>query len=157
MSKPTQSQLLKAARIEIEDFHLFFLDWFTGNCENNEELLQDRHGSRLADEFLLIYPGGQVLDRTNLIDEIRQAYGGTPGFGIQIRNIQLRPMNCRDYLLANYEEWQRNAVNSKPSNNARQTSVIFRMLAQRPLRFEWLHMHETWLPRKIVESDPFNF
>jgi hypothetical protein len=149
--------LLAAAKAEIEDFHTFFDDWFQGSVENDEQILQARHGDRLADDFQLTYPGGVTMDRKGLIDGVRQAYGKSPGFRVQIRNVRLRPLVCDRHLLANYEEWQKNAVNSTPTNNARFSSAIFRIVSDDPIALEWFHLHETWLPREVMDADPFDY
>jgi len=157
MAKADQDALLAAARAEVEEFHVFFDDWFTGACPQSEEDLEARHGSHLAPGFQLIYPGGGVLDRDGLIQGIRGAYAKSPGYKTQIRDVRLRPMGCHGYLLVNYEEWQKNAVNSTPPNNGRLSSAVFRIVSQDPIKLEWLHLHETWLPAEVMAADPFDF
>lgn len=149
--------LLAAAWAEIEDFHVFFDDWFQGLVANDDKILQARHGARLAEDFQLIYPGGVTMGKQGLIDGVRQAYGKSPGFKVQIRDVRLRPFACDRHLLVNYEEWQKNAINSTPANNARLSSVIFRILSDVPIRLEWFHLHETWLPRDVIDAGPFNY
>ena len=157
MTKADQAQLLAAARTEIEDFHVLFDEWFPGLCPQSEDLLETRLGSRLAQDFQLIYPGGGVLDRASLIDGVRQSYAKSPGYKTQIRDVRLRPMESDGYILANYEEWQKNAANSTPPNNGRLSSVVFRILSDDPIKLEWLHLHETWLPADVMAADQFDF
>ena len=157
MAKSDQDDLLAAARAEVEDFHIFFDDWFTGGCQQSEELLQDRHAGRLAQNFQLIYPGGGVLDRNGLVEGIRGAYGKSPGYKTQIRDVRLRPMEADGYLLLNYEEWQKNAVNSTPQNNGRLSTAVFRIVSNDPIKLEWLHLHETWLPADKMAAERFDF
>lgn len=57
------------------------------------------------------------------------------------------------YVLATYEEWQRNAIASKPADNGRIATALFR--AREQLR--WIHVHETWLPRDVMAAGPFDF
>ena len=157
MAKADQAQLLAAARAEVEDFHVFFDDWFTGTCPQSETVLEARHANRLAQDFQLIYPGGGVLDRDGLIQGIRGAYGKSPGYKTQIRDVRLRPMEAEGYLLVNYEEWQKNAVNSTPPNNGRLSSAVLRIVSDDPIKLEWLHLHETWLPADVMAADAFDF
>jgi hypothetical protein len=157
MTKADQAQLLAAARAEVDDFHVFFDDWFTGACPRTEELLEARLADRLGQDFQLIYPGGGVIDRAGLIDGVRQSYGKSPGYKTQIRDVRLRPMEANGYLLVNYEEWQKNAANSTPPNNGRLSSVVFRIVSHDPIKLEWLHLHETWLPADVMAADPFDF
>ncbi len=157
MTALQDDMLLIAARHEIEDFHAFFDDWFQGLCPNSDEVFKARHGARLADDFQLTYPGGVAIGKQGLIDGVRQAYGKSPGFGVQIRNVELRPLACEGHLLVTYEEWQKNAVNSTPPNNARLSSAIFRILETNPVKLEWFHLHETWLPREVMDAGPFDF
>ena len=157
MAPLSREALLAAAREEIEAFHAFFGDWFQGTCPNSEEILEARHGARLAEDFQLAYPGGTVMGKQGLIDGVRRGYGKSPGFGVQIRNVRLRPLDCPGHLLVNYEEWQKNAVNSKPANNARFSSAVFRIVSADPIRLKWFHLHETWLPRAVMDAGPFDF
>ena len=157
MTALSDEDLLAAARAEIEDFHAFFDDWFQGLVPEDEDVLHTRHGARLAGDFQLTYPGGVTMDKDGLIGGVRRAYGNSPGFKVQIRNVRLRPLDCAGHLLVNYEEWQKNAVHSTPANNARFASVIFRILSSAPIKLEWFHLHETWLPREVMDAGPFDY
>lgn len=157
MAKIDQSLLLDAVRDDVVDLHVFFDDWFRGQCKQSEEVLESRCASRLSPNFQLIYPGGRVLERKDLIAGITQAYGKSPDYKTQIRDVRLRPMGCHGYLLANYEEWQKNALNSTPPDNGRLSSVVLRIVSSEPIKLEWLHLHETWLPGDVIAADPFDF
>lgn len=157
MAKADQAQLLAAARAEVEEFHVFFDDWFNGACPQSDEVLQDRFAAQLAQGFQLIYPGGRILERADMIEGIRGAYGKSPGYKTQIRDVRLRPMQADGYLLVNYEEWQKNAANSTPPNNGRLSSAVFRIVSDDPIKLEWLHLHETWLPKNVMAADAFDF
>jgi len=57
------------------------------------------------------------------------------------------------HVVATHEEWQRNALASKPSENARIATVLFE--DTEPLR--WLHIHETWMPADVAAAGPYDF
>ena len=157
MTAPGHDALLAAARAEIEDFHAFFDDWFQGAIPKDEALLKARHSDRLADDFQLTYPGGVTMGKDGLVTSVSYAHGCSPTYKTQIRGVRLRPLECDSHLLANYEEWQKNAVNSSPSNNGRVSSAVFRIVTLEPIKLAWLHLHETWLPRAVIDADPFDF
>jgi hypothetical protein len=56
-------------------------------------------------------------------------------------------------VLATYEEWQRNALASKPADNGRIATVVFKI--GDPLK--WVHIHETWLPEAVMAPDDYDF
>jgi len=157
MAALSENLLLAAAREEIEAFHGFFDDWFRGDVPKDEALLEAGHGDRLAEDFQLTYPGGITMGKRGLVTSVGKAHGCSAEFGVQIRDVRLRPLACEDYIFVNYEEWQKNAVNSTPSNNARISSALFRIIAHDPVKLEWLHLHETWLPRAVMDAGPFDF
>ena len=157
MAEIDQAQLQEAVREEVEDLHTFFDDWFRGDCEESPTVMESRCASHLSPEFQLIYPGGRILTRENLLNGLAGAYGKSPGYKTQIRDVRLRPMGCHGYLLANYEEWQKNAVNSTPPDNGRLSSAVLRIVESEPVKLQWLHLHETWLPEDVISADPFDF
>ncbi len=83
---------------------------------------------------------------------VRNAYGTNPEFRIAIWNVKiLRVLD--GYILATYEEWQRNARASTPPDNARIATVLF----ENAERLHWLHIHETWMPASVVSASSFDF
>ena len=103
-------------------------------------------------------PGGELMSGESLFGDIRKAYGTNPQFKIEIRNVTGRRLDRAGVLvLATYEEWQKNARNSKPANNARLSSVLFRQNPTAPNGFLWVRVHETWLPESVISVDPFDF
>jgi len=111
----------------------------------------------LEEGFQIILPDGSVLDRAGLIGLIRGLYGRNPSFKKQFRNVQLRPMDCKDYLLVNYEEWQKGAANFEPPNHARRVSAVLRVVTGDPAQLEWLQIHETKMPDEATTGDAFDF
>lgn len=138
--------------VEIEALHGFFIDWFSGNSTNSDDVFRDRFLSRFDPAFVLIPPAGKCLQLAQLVQSIRNAHGSNPVFRIAIRRVTVRHA-WGDRLLATYEEWQRNARASTPPDNGRIASVLLRM--DQPPR--WLHLHETWLPRDVMQAGPYDF
>jgi hypothetical protein len=137
-------------RTEIEAFHEFFVDWFSGRLPLSQ--FESGFLDRFATDFLLIPPAGTLLNLEQLSSAVRSAHATNSEFRIAIRNVTiLRQFD--DHILATYEEWQRNARASTPPENARIATVLFR--DERPLR--WLHIHETWLPESVARAGPYDF
>ena len=144
------------AREEIEALHQFFVDWFGGLIAAQESTFDQRFVRRFHDSCELIQPSGNTLTREVFFQAIYDSYDSSPGFRIAIRNVRVRFSLPDGYSLVTYEEWQRNAVNSTPPNNARAASVLFHRDSDgaAPL---WLHIHETWLPPADTPAARFDF
>jgi hypothetical protein len=137
-------------RSEVEALHEFFVGWFSGVLASSE--FEAGFLARFDPEFLLVPPAGTLRSLDQLADAVRSAHGTNPEFRIAIRNVTLR-RQPDGYLLATYEEWQRNALVSTPPENARIATVLFRNSV--PLR--WLHIHETWLPEAVSRAGAYDF
>ena len=135
---------------EIKSLHDFFCDWFGGMV--NQERFEELFSKRFSSELIFIPPAGNYLQFKDLEESIREGYGANPDFKIEIRNVRLL-IEMDGYILATYEEWQRNALASKPPDNARLATVMFK----NGDHLIWQHIHETWMPREIMESDPYDF
>ncbi|MEM7467235.1 MAG: hypothetical protein AAF387_10155 [Pseudomonadota bacterium] len=144
------------AREEIEALHLFFVDWFGGLIEKDEAVFQMRFAQRFASDCELIQPSGDTLSRQVFFNAVEKSHGSSPDFRIAIRNVRIRFDLPGDYALVSYEEWQRNAVNSTPQDNARAASVLFARDAANGA-LQWCHIHETWLPEKQTPPERFDF
>lgn len=142
--------MTEVVRAEIEGLHAFFVGWFSGRLPMTA--FDSGFLDRFAPAFLLIPPAGTLLALNELASNVRSAHDTNPDFRIVIRNVEVR--RCFDgHVLATYEEWQRNALASRPPENGRIASVIFRDV--RPL--QWLHIHETWLPESVARAGPYDF
>ena len=137
---------------EIEALHCFFVGWFSGKIANTDNEFAKGFMERFDSQFRLIPPAGINLGLSQLASSIRSGHGSNPRFRIQIRNVVVRRVFA-DHCLATYEEWQRNALASTPPDNARVASVIFRI----DERLKWLHVHETWMPKDVMEAGPYDF
>lgn len=137
-------------RHEVERLHQFFVSWFNGTIA--ESTLQSDFLDRMSGDLVCILPGGVRLGLDELFPAIRDGFGSNPDFRIAIRDVKIHWV-FDDYVLATYEEWQRNALASKPPDNGRISTVLFRGAE----RLKWLHIHETWLPMERMAAGPYDF
>ena len=121
-------------RNEIIDLHTFFERWLSGETED-----LSRCEAVLADEFTMIGPGGRLIDRATLLDNLREAHGAR-AVGIRIENFTVREID--GLCLATYEEWQ----DEEGEVRGRLSTALFHARDDAPHGVEWLHVHETWLP-----------
>ena len=146
MSKDTQ----ETVRLEIEALHQFFIGWFTGALP--ETAFKEGFIDRFSDDLVFIPPAGRRLGLDDLTSALRDGHSSNPQFRIAIRNVQVH-WAFDNYVVATYEEWQRNALASKPPDNGRVATVLFEGTG--PLK--WLHIHETWLPPEEMAAGPYDF
>ena len=137
-------------REEIEALHRFFVGWFSGALPESD--FEDGFLARFDADFLLIPPAGTLLGLDALASGIRAGHGSNAQFRIAIRNVRVHRA-AGGVVLATYEEWQRNALASKPPDNARIATVWF--AEADPLR--WLHVRETWMPDAVAEAGAYDF
>jgi len=137
-------------RTEIEALHEFFVGWFTGALP--ESAFQEGFLDRFDADFILVPPAGVTLGIDELASGVHGAHATNPEFRIAIRNVRVRRVHG-DWVLASYEEWQRNALASTPPDNGRAATVLFEI--GEPMR--WLHVHETWLPDEVLAAGPYDF
>ena len=141
-----------AVTAEVETLHCFFVDWFSGQCPGTEEYFAREFKQRFDPKFLLIPPAGTTLDLDTLSQAVYTRYASNPDFRIAIRQVRVR-RESDQYVLATYEEWQRNALASTPANNGRVATVVFHLNS----KLTWFHVHETWLPQDVMDSEPYDF
>ncbi len=139
-------------REEIEELHRFFVDWFTGACAETDEIFKNGFLNHFDRDFKLIYPAGTILELSTLADGIRLSYGSNPDFRIAIREVTIHH-TWDQYVLATYEEWQRNSLQSIPPDNGRLASALIHCGDD----IQWLHVHESWLPKPVMEAGPYDF
>lgn len=139
-------------RQEIEALHRFFVEWFSGSVPATDNIFENEFLRRFDESFLLIPPAGTLLDLSSIAASIRSAHGSNRDFRVAIRGVAIR-RTWDEYILATYEEWQRNALASTPSDNGRIATVLFRSTD----RLRWLHIHETWLPKSVMDAGPYDF
>lgn len=140
----------EVVRREIEALHHFFVGWFTGALP--ETAFCAGFLDRFSDDLVFIPPAGHLLGLDDLAAAVRGRYASNPHFRISIREVCVHRRSDR-FILATYEEWQRNALASTPPDNARVVTVLF--TCTEPLK--WLHIHETWFPTETMSAGPYDF
>ena len=148
------SSVSKRIQTEIDGIHDFFTDWVNGNCSGDEETFKTRALDHMADSLVVTMPAGRTFGKSDFAGYMGSIYGSNPDFKIKIRNIKIRHQ-VGDIVVVNYDEWQRGAKDSDDPNNGRRTTMVLRDLDGDA--FEFLQVHETWLPKDVVESGDFNF
>ncbi|MFT5507285.1 MAG: hypothetical protein ACI89J_000349 [Hyphomicrobiaceae bacterium] len=132
--------MIEKLRTEIEDVHTFIAAWFRGDVACDDALYDAKLAGRMAADLVNIQPSGQMLTRADLVEGIRQGYGGSPEFRISISDVALRAAD-QSRALVTYVEHQSGAKNSA-SDNRRISSVWFDVTADTAPPM-WLHIHET--------------
>jgi hypothetical protein len=145
---------LEAARDEIVELHEFFVDWFAGRCPDDDDSYRERLLDRLSEQLVYLMPGGNALSYADLRDGMRKAHGSNPDFRIAVRDVTLHHVDDGS-MTVSYVEWQRNAKQSKPSDNGRYSTVLFVRGSDGRLR--WRHLQETWLPAEQMAAASYDF
>ena len=132
---------------EVERLHRFLEAWLEGRIPRTEEGFADFRDA-LADDFVIVHPGGQRESKETVANGCWQAHGAKPApFSIEIRNCARRYDDGRICLLT-YEEWQRGAESS-----TRISTALFRRSRDEG-GVEWVHLHETWLLDDALAETP---
>jgi hypothetical protein len=145
------SEAAGRVRAEVEAIHEFFVGWFHGALEDDDDLFLRDFARRLDPGFVLVTPSGEALPLARLIKLVRGAHGSNPEFEIEIRDVRLRHQSG-DIFVATYEEWQRHAKHNTPANNRRISTVVLRADRVAPGGLAWLHLHETALASEDSDS-----
>ena len=139
-------------RTFIVDIHKFITDWVSGketDASKWPEFLKN-----FSPNFMVVMPAGRGFGVDTFTSYMTSIHGKNPKFKIQIRNVTLRH-KVGDVFVVMYEEWEKDAMDSEPANNGRQSSMVLRDLGG--TKFEVLHLQETWLPAEKMAADPFDF
>ncbi len=142
---------------EIIDLHVFFEDWFRGDCKDTERVFEARLLSRMDIDFYIVLPDGECFYGEKFWPQMRKAHGSNPDFQISLRNFARKLQIGRKTYVVNYEEWQKHALNSKPANNGRVSTAVLVADSSAPNGLRWVHVHETWLPAKRIKSASFDW
>lgn len=125
---------------EIESLHDFFVDWYCGNCEQEEFTTVEQ---ALADSFERIAPDATIDTREGVLESIREAYGthDSDVFSIEIQHVEVIE-TVDSHALVRYEERQR----SRSGSNGRLSTALFAPAKTNQDRsIEWRYLQETWL------------
>ncbi|MCB1034010.1 MAG: hypothetical protein KDD47_09280 [Acidobacteria bacterium] len=127
---------------EVEELHRFFEGWFVGTLERSDEVFAQLPEA-LAPGFAIIGPSGRLVEREDLLVEIRRAHGAWQPLGgrIRIENFRHR-QSVQGLHVVTYEEHQAQGG----TKTARLSSALLADAPESPRGLRWLHVHETWLP-----------
>ena len=134
--------LAQAVLQEVSGLHAFFEAWLSGKAENTNAVFT-RVESSLGEEFTMVSPSGQRLQRPDVIGWLRGTHGARASqgsFHIAIAEpeiLLLRP----PLVLLGYVEVQTmgNVV------TRRQSTALFDVSIEGGQRVRWLALHETWI------------
>lgn len=131
---------------EVVELHRFFERWFRGEVEDSPEVFA-RLSDVLSERFQMITPGGERVERRQVLTGVRRKHAAHRNdrqpYRIRIENLDGRYRDA-GVALVTYEEWQEVEGESR----GRASSALFREREGTPCGVEWLHLHETWLPRR---------
>ncbi|MCC7410039.1 MAG: hypothetical protein IT495_00185 [Gammaproteobacteria bacterium] len=143
-------------RAEIVELHEHFVTWYAGRCDADDATFERFFSCRFSPDFAIVLPAGTLHAGVDFLPVLRAGHGSNADFRICIRDVRVREAGA-GLVVATYEEWQRNARNSSPADNARLTTAVLVGATHAPRRFAWLHAHETWLPSSVLTADRFEF
>ena len=136
--------MIHRCEAEILELHRFFEGWFRGELDDSPETFA-RLSDVLSERFQMISPGGERLERRQVLEGVRRQHGSHHGpehsYRIRIENVEGRYRDAAVALMT-YEEWQE--VDGRL--RGRISSALFREREGTPCGVEWLQLHETWLP-----------
>ena len=133
---------------EVNRLHDFFVDWFCGRVENNDDLFSRMVEQSMNANFHLVSPQGRVMDRAELLPALKSAYGSRQGqtYHIDCKRIRLLQKNRSGdassgpyTYLVSYEEWQQ-------VGDTATARVVSAWFVDEDSALKWVHVHETWLP-----------
>jgi len=130
---------------EIVIFHKFFVDWFSGFCEQKEKIFEKNLAHKLSGNFKIIQAGGNILDAKSLIEFVRKGYGTSPWFETKIDNITINKNMYDHFYLVTYEEWQQNAQKRDLPANGRISTALIERVNRKNIPFIWHYVHESQL------------
>ena len=120
---------------EIVALHRFFEAWLRGD----ETVDFSRVETSLAEDFTFLPPNGGVVNRTELLEGLRQSHGERQ-VRIRIENPVIR-WAAGPAVLATYEEWHDHAEYT----TARRSSALLTTDDGAPGGYVWRLVHETWM------------
>lgn len=135
-------ELVERCRTEVLELHAFFQQWFNGQVPRSPVSVRRALGA-MAPSFTLIAPDGGELNREKLALLLRDGWSAQRDMIIEVRH--LAPVWVGDgAALLDYEEWQCAGGNWQ----GRKSTALLRTDDDAPNGVVWVHVHETWLPKK---------
>ena len=134
--------LAQAVLQEVSDLHAFFEAWLSGEAENTNAVFS-RVESSLGEEFTMVTPSGQRLQRPDVIGWLRGTHGASASqgsFHIAIAEPEILLLRPPLVLLGYVEEQTVGNVVTR-----RQSTALFDVSIEGGQRVRWLALHETWI------------
>ncbi|MBD2750032.1 hypothetical protein IC232_25530 [Microvirga sp. BT688] len=134
--------LAQAVLQEVADLHAFFEAWLSGTAENTNTVFS-RVKSSLGEEFTMVSPSGQRLQRSDVIGWLRGAHGARASqssFRIAIAEPEILLLRRPLVLLGYVEEQTVGDVVTR-----RQSTALFEVSIEGGRRVRWLALQETWI------------
>ena len=134
--------LAQAVLQEVADLHAFFEAWLSGEAENTNAVFS-RVESSLGEEFTMVSPSGQRLQRSDVIGWLRGTHGARANQGpshIAIAEPEILLLRPPLVLLGYVEEQTVGDVATR-----RQSTALFEVSIEGGRRVRWLALHETWI------------
>jgi hypothetical protein len=134
--------LVQAVLQEVADLHAFFEAWLSGEAENTNAVFS-RVESSLGEEFTMVSPSGQRLQRSDVIGWLRGTHGARASqgsFHITIAEPEILILRPPLVLLGYVEEQTVGDVVTR-----RQSTALFEVSIEDGRHVRWLALHETWI------------
>jgi len=119
---------------EVARLHDFFQDWFRGTLEADAFAQCE---NALATGFTIVTPGGQLIERRQIVDAIRRHRGGEPA-EFRITTVPRSCQQVRGLHISTYEEQQHGGARS----TVRLSTAV---LGEVEGALRWHSVHETWI------------
>lgn len=126
-------------KLEVEQLHQFFQDWFRGELPETDEAFA-RFETVMAAPFEMVVPSGRIVDRAAILEAVRKVHGKEPAARIWIENHRHR-FTIGNLSMVTYEEWQE----TDGDKRGRISSALMEVNDDTPNGVHWLHLHETWM------------
>ena len=134
--------LAQAVLQEVADLHAFFEAWLSGEAENTNAVFS-RVESSLGEEFTMVSPSGQRLQRSDVIGWLRGTHGARASqgsFHIAIAEPEILLLRPPVVLLGYVEEQTVGDVVTR-----RHSTALFEVSIGDGRHVRWLALHETWI------------
>jgi hypothetical protein len=134
--------LAQAVLQEVADLHAFFEAWLSGTAENTNTVFS-RVESSLGEEFTMVSPSGQRLQRPDVIGWLRGTHGvraSQGSFRIAIAEPEVLLLRPPLILLGYIEEQTEGNVVTR-----RHSTALFEVSIEGGQHVRWLALHETWI------------
>ena len=133
--------------------HRFFVDWFTGAKEQEQNVLDVECGNYFSDDFTMVTPSGSLLvNKPVLLQKLFQAHGthANTGFEIEIEDCKVLQRYGENLALVAYLEIQRHQASSsaETTTTTRQSTALLERTTDSSGKILWRHVHETWVEGK---------